>query len=215
VHANPLYGYGYDPSWPSVLSVAHDEADGGRVFVITDRPCVLVGSPTGLPLAVAAAGGLSVLGAVQVSPIKFRVTLNGAAPQGAAWNWGASAGGAGSGNLVDPITNHPVNPASGDCADVPGPYVPPTPAAVLHAQPDGSQCVLEFDRAVVLKYPPVAVDESILFDGAPPTDVNNLSATVLRFSLASSVSPGSTWAIQWQPPYCASILASPTDGVFE
>src|SRR5690349_9006369 len=54
-HANPLYGYGYNPAWPSILSVAHDEANGGRLFVVTDRPCVLSppANSTRLPLAVA------------------------------------------------------------------------------------------------------------------------------------------------------------------
>src|SRR5436190_21941594 len=54
-HANPLYGYGYNPAWPSILSVAHDEADGAALFVITDRPCILLGKQ--LPLVVPITGG--------------------------------------------------------------------------------------------------------------------------------------------------------------
>jgi len=53
--ADPLYGYGYRPDWPSILSVAHDTTDAARVFVITDRPCVLYGP--GLPLTVVGGGG--------------------------------------------------------------------------------------------------------------------------------------------------------------
>jgi len=48
--ANPLYGFDYRPDWPSILSIAHDEADGGKLFVITDRPCILVSAD--LPLSV-------------------------------------------------------------------------------------------------------------------------------------------------------------------
>src|SRR5438045_1961702 len=84
--AVPGYGVGYNPSWPSILSVAHDEADGGRLFVITDRPCVLVppANSIRLPLAVA---GLSVQDAVEMLPIKFRLQMSGAVPRGAPWTW--------------------------------------------------------------------------------------------------------------------------------
>ena len=40
--ADLFYGYDYNPAWPSILSVAHNEFDGGQLFVITDPPCVLV-----------------------------------------------------------------------------------------------------------------------------------------------------------------------------
>ena len=56
--ANPLYGFDYRPDWPSILSIAHDEADRGKLFVITDRPCILVSAD--LPLDVA---GLFIVGA--------------------------------------------------------------------------------------------------------------------------------------------------------
>src|SRR5215213_4408333 len=91
----PGYGVGYNPAWPSILSVAHDEADGGRLFVVTDRPCVLLGSAAGLPIAVA---GLSVLDCVEVLPVKFALAMSGAVPQGSAWTWGPAAGN----DLVDP-----------------------------------------------------------------------------------------------------------------
>ncbi len=78
--ANPLYGYNYNPAWPSILSVAHDEFNGAIVYVITDRPCVLnAGLP---PLAIA---GRTVSSASMVLPVKCRVTFNGAIARGAAW----------------------------------------------------------------------------------------------------------------------------------
>src|SRR3954466_11214969 len=78
----PGYGVGYRPDWPSILSVACDTADGGAVFVGTDRPCVIVPGPPALPLGLA---GLAVVGAAEVLPVKFRVAMAGAVPAGAAW----------------------------------------------------------------------------------------------------------------------------------
>src|SRR5258706_339062 len=82
---NPLYGYGYRPDWPSILSIAHDVSDGGRLFIITDRPCALL-SPS-LPLEVA---GLSILGAattgvvnVDASTLGFNVPF---ASEGSTWS---------------------------------------------------------------------------------------------------------------------------------
>jgi hypothetical protein len=145
---DPAYGVGYRPDWPSILSVAHDTTDGGAVFVVTDRPCVIVPGPLALPLIVA---GLSVAAATEVLPVKFRVAMSAAVPAGSAWTWGA--GGAGPCSLVDPVTNHAPNPASGSCADSPGPYPPPGPlvlvAAELGADPFGEYLVtLTFDRAI-------------------------------------------------------------------
>src|SRR5687768_8541753 len=74
--ADPYYGYGYFPNWPSILSVAHDTAAGERLYVITDRPCVLTGID--LPLVVRGADGeaLAIVAADAVAPVKFRVTLS-------------------------------------------------------------------------------------------------------------------------------------------
>src|SRR5215203_3334149 len=83
--ASPLYGYDYNPSWPSILSVAHDESNGGRLFILTDRPCLLGGSVAQLPLSVA---GLVVLEAEQVNAVRFRLWMNGPVPLGSAWTWG-------------------------------------------------------------------------------------------------------------------------------
>src|SRR4051794_36211517 len=80
---DPFYGHGYNPSWPSILSIAHDTTDGSGLFVVTDRPCVLLSAA--LPLQIE---GLSILTATAtVLPIKFRVSMSGAVPQGAAWQW--------------------------------------------------------------------------------------------------------------------------------
>ena len=153
---DPFYGYGYDPSWPSILSVAHDTTDGGRLFVITDRPVVSVGSAASLPISVAS---LSVVAATQVLPFKFRLTMSGAVPQGSAWAWGSG----GDDDLVDPITNNPLNPSSGNCSDVPGPYTPPVlPAVVLSATIAGPNLAdLTFDQTVTLIGGPFAPDGSI------------------------------------------------------
>jgi hypothetical protein len=114
--ADPLYGFGYRPDWPSILSVAHDTTDGARVFIIMDRPCVLYGPA--LPFTVA--GGGSIVDATTLLPVKFRVAFAGAIPQGASWAWGADAT-----QLIDPVSGHGPNVASGFCADVPGPHTVP------------------------------------------------------------------------------------------
>src|SRR4051794_31772096 len=130
---DPSYGVGYRPDWPSILSVAHDTADGGRLYVVTDRPCVIVPpspGPPALPLVVAGEGGLTVVGAVEILPVKFRIAMSGAVPAGAAWSWttGPCA-------LIDPVSNHAPNAAAGACADTPGPYPPPAPPVPLTPVP--------------------------------------------------------------------------------
>src|SRR5882724_9452058 len=85
--ADPLYGYGYRPDWPSILSVAHETTNSTRVLVITDRPCVLYGPA--LPFAVA--GGEAIVDATTLLPVKFRVAFASAIPEGAGWAWGADA----------------------------------------------------------------------------------------------------------------------------
>ena len=145
-HASPYYGYGYDPSRPSILSIAHDEEDGGSLFVITDRPCAIVGDPLALPLVVPVESPLAIVAVEEVLPVKFRVRLGGAVPQGAAWHWSA-----GPSALVDVATGRSPNPAAGDCADFPGPYVPPPVALTLVSatfDSDFELLFLTFDRAV-------------------------------------------------------------------
>jgi hypothetical protein len=143
----PGYGVGYRPDWPSILSVAHDTADGGRLFVVTDRPCVIVPGPLTLPLSVAGAGGPSVVAATEVLAVMFRVRMSGAVPAGAAWAWGSGASA-----LIDPVSNHAPNPAAGFCADTPGPYPPPAAPTLVAAEfgPDGDAAYvrLAFDRPI-------------------------------------------------------------------
>ena len=208
VHGSPLYGYGYNPSWPSILSVAHDTSNGGRLFVVTDRPVILVGGAVSLPFAVA---GLSVEEGVAVSPVKFRLWMNGPVPAGSAWTWGADA--PPGGELVDPITGNPLNASSGDCADVPGAYTPLPPASMVAAFAEGNTAQLTFDRPVVLTGDPV--DGAILFDGVQPDSVaGSGSPEVLTFVTPNAIGPGSTWAISSQPSYVVTPIANPAGGTF-
>jgi hypothetical protein len=200
---NPLYGYGYNPAWPSILSVAHDEANGGRVFVVTDRPCALVGNPTLLPLSL---NGLSIVEGAMVNPIRFRLWMSGAVPQGAAWQWAAGGNG-----LVDPITGHALNAGGGDCDDVAGPYAPVPPAAVVSAYGSGTTAVLAFDRPVVLTGD--MPDDAVTFNGVAALSATNVDANTLSFGLAVAVSGGDPWAIVRQPAWVATAVAWPAAGV--
>lgn len=197
------YGVGYNPAWPSILSVAHDESDGGRLFIVTDRPCVLVGTGLVLPLSV---GGLAVIDAEAILPIKFRLGMDGAVPQGAAWTWGSDAC-----DLIDPITSHAPNPGTGFCADVPGPYVPPTPANVIATTLEGEGLVVsfEFDRAITLQgSPPFTMDDAIQVNDANPIDAYQPAANGIALVFAAEVSPGSGWNINRTPAWCATPLAT-------
>ena len=101
--ADPYYGYGYRPDWPSILSVAHDTLAGENLYVIMDRPCTLLGID--LPLVVHGAGGeaLAIVAAAMVLPNKFQVTLSDAVPAGATWAW--SGGEEGGAQLVDAVAS--------------------------------------------------------------------------------------------------------------
>lgn len=202
--ADLRYGYGYNPAWPSVLSVAHDETDGGRLFVVTDRPCVLVSAA--LPLEVA---GLSIINATTILPVKFLLSMSDAVPQGAAWQWLA-----GSTQLYDPITGFGLNAASGQCADVPGPYTPPPPpitANVVAQSASGATCTLTFDQPIVLSG--AGIDDAIVFDGAPATGVVNIDASTLGFDVPFA-GEGSTWNIVRQPAWITTPLTVPQSGAF-
>jgi hypothetical protein len=199
---NPLYGFGYRPDWPSILSVAHDEANGGRVFIITDRPCVLVSPPAGLPLTLA---GLDVLWAQEMLSVKFRLWMNGAVPAGSAWTWGA--GGAG---IVDPITGNQLNAAGGNCADLPGPYTPLPGVVVVAVAASGDTATLTFDRPVVLTGDPP--DDAITFGGQTASAVINVDGTTLSFTLPSLITPGDAWIISRQPAWIATDVGVPQSG---
>jgi hypothetical protein len=209
----------YDPTRPAILSVAHDEADGGAIFVITDRPCYLSGSAYQLPLTIHAAGGgrLAVLSALATAvPVKYRLVLSGPVPRGAAWAWGPPAA-PGAANLFAAGTVDPLNAASGDCADVPGPYAPPPPANVVSTNYGTSGSVnwatLTFDRPVILNGQPP--DDAILFAGFyAATAASQSTAETIYFEVPSSLSFGSSWAITRQPAWVDSPLAWPAAGTF-
>jgi hypothetical protein len=219
--ANAPYALAYaphNPTWPSILSVAHDEADGGALFVITDRPCLLTGAADGLPLTVHGAGGVPrvVLGVTQVLPVKFRLALTGAVPRGQAWSWGPPV--AGGANLYDPVTNNRLNAAAGDCADVPGPYTPPPPAVVVASAygvgGTGGWATLTFDRPVTLA-PGAVPDDAITFSaGYVASSVSQQDATTLYFELATAVYTGAPWSVNRQPDWVSSPVAWPQSGNF-
>lgn len=203
--ANPLYGYNYRPDWPSILSIAHDEENGARLFLITDRPCALwFSSPPDLPLQVA---GLRIYEAVQILPVKFRLWMDYAVPQGAAWHWLG-----GSSTIHDTALNG-LNAAQGVCADIAGPYIPYPGALVVSAQAMGNSAILEFDRPVPLVESPV-VDDAIVFDGTQPTYVNQLSPYALEFGTNTYVQSGSTWTVARQPDWIRAPVENPASGVF-
>jgi hypothetical protein len=202
VPANPLYGYDYNPAWPSILSVAHDEGNGGRVYLITDRPCVLVSPPDGLPLSLA---GLEIVEAVEVASVKFRLWMSGPVPAGAAWAW--DAGGFG---IVDPVTNHVLNASHGYCADTPGPFAPLPPAAVVSASAAGTTAVLVFDRPVTITGD--TPDDAITFNGMTPASVSNVDPHTLSFALPGFVMAGDPWVIARQPDWLTTAVVWPASG---
>jgi hypothetical protein len=204
---DPGYGVGYRPDWPSILSVAHDVDDGGALFVVTDRPCAIVPGPLALPLS---AAGLGALAATQVRPVKFRLTLNGAVPAGAAWSFGAGAS-----SLIDPVSNHAPNPASGTCADVPGPYPPPGAARVVAVSvgADGQTVTMVLDRPLAMAGPPpYEMDGSVEIAGMSPAGVTLDAPQVLAFDMGSPVEGGLPWEIHSQPPWLATPIAAPQGG---
>lgn len=205
---DPFYGFGYDPNWPSILSVAHDETDGSGLFVITDRPCGL--SNIGLPLQIA---GLAILDATEILPVKFRVQMNGAVTRGATWHWAGN-----NSAIYDLKTGSGPNAGFGTCADIPGPYTPPVPVNVSVAAVSGGNAALTFDAPVVLNpptpLPPPAVDDAITFDGQTANFVTQTDPFTLLFNLAVPVSSGSVWNLSRQPTWIATVLTVPQSGVF-
>jgi hypothetical protein len=203
---DPFYGFGYDPNWPSILSVAHDVDDGGKLFVITDRPCVLL-SPQ-LPLEVD--GGFGILDAVAVLPVKFHLTMSGAVAPGATWRWVSGQ----PCQLTGAVSHHVPNGGMGTIADVPGPYTPPPPAGVIDAVAAGMDCIITFDQPIALTVPLGAFDDGMLFDGYPAIGVQYAASNALQIYLNNSVGPGSTWQVNHQPSWISSILAAPQSGTF-
>jgi len=205
---DPYYGYDYSPAWPSVLSIAHDENEGGTVLIYVDRPCVISGSYSDLPLTVedGAGGDLVPLALAAISGTAFSVRLSGAAPLRALWRWGAGGG------LIDPVSGHGMNVAHGTCADFPGPYTPP--ATVIATSANGTTtCDLIFNQAVTLA-PGTVPDDAITLDGVAPVAVSQPDPYILRFEAASTIGSGSLWAIVRQPTWVESWLANPADGTF-
>lgn len=204
---NVLYGYAYNPNWPSILSIAHDETDGGALFVITDRPCTLGGIATVLPLSLPDAPGLVIVQASGILPVKFRLSLSGAVPRGTPWTWGDGAC-----DLSGIVSGHIPNAGAGSCADIPGPYTPLPPAGVVQASAYGSYCTLAFDQPIALNGDPV--DGAILFDGQPATGVTQPDPHSLQFATSTYVTSGSTWSVVSQPAWIVGALTWPADGVF-
>jgi hypothetical protein len=205
--SNPFYGYGYNPNWPSILSVAHDESDGGKLFVITDRPCVLL-SPQ-LPLLVD--GGFGIIDAVALLPNKFHLTMSGAPALGATWRWDSSL----PCQLTDAITHHVPNSGMGTIADFPGAYTPPPPANVVNVVAAGGDCNMYFDQPVILTAPLPPTDDAMLFDGVAPTSVQYAGGNGLQLYFPITVNPGSTWQITRQPAWVSTVLTVPASGVME
>lgn len=214
---NPFYGYGYNPNWPSILSVAHDESDGGRLFMIMDRPCVLYDAV--LPLEVVSSS-LVVIAAEMVLPVKCRLTLNGAVTAGAMWRWPGN-----NSHIYDPKTGIGPNAGMGTIADFPGPYTPPPPATVVSAAPAGNACTLTFDQPIFLVGGPggggpITPDDAMVFDdGSGPvtaTSVQNAPGDLytLQFVVPVYLSTGSTWAITRQPSWVMTALSNPAGGTF-
>jgi len=199
---DPFYGHGYNPLWPSILSVAHDEENGGRVFIISDRPCALIDPPTGLPLSLA---GLDVLEALEILPVKFRLWMSGPVPAGSLWTWGADGAG-----IVDPITNQPLNAAGGSCADMPGPYAPIPPAAVVSAYSGGTTAVLIFDRPVAATGS--TPDDAITFNGMTAVFASKVDANTVSFGTPGPIAPGDPWVINRQPEWLSDPVLWPSSG---
>jgi len=213
-HADPFYGYGYNPNWPSILSVAHDEEDGGKLFMIMDRPCVLYDAF--LPLEIVGSS-LVVVGAVMVLPVKCHLMMNGAVTLGAMWRWPGN-----NSHIYDPKTGIGPNSAMGTIADFPGPYAPPAAANVVSAVAGGNVCTLTFDQPMVLVGGPgpIVPDDAIVFDdGSGPvaaTSVQNAPGDwyTLQFAVPDYLGSGATWAITRQPVWMTTAVAWPAGGTF-
>ena len=209
--ADQLYGYGYNPSRPSILSVAHDEDDGSALFVVLDRPCELSsGWPPVVPLVVEAGGyALDIVTVEMVLPVKLRVVLWEGVPLRAAWRWMG-----GECSVADPLTGEYPNAAAGACADFPGPYTPP-PANVVSVvgPPLGSDVAMLFDRAVNL-IPGVPTGSGMQFGGQSPVAVWPIDARTLGIRIAVPIEPNVTqWSIDNQPDWIETALTWPTWGV--
>ncbi len=210
----------WDPTRPSILAVAHDESDGGALLVMTDRPVILAGvGATALPLTVKLAGGgpCAVVSATQILPVKWKLSLTGPPATNGPWFWAADATSTPAANFVDPITNHPLNAAAGDCADTPGPFTPTTAnvtGASFGDNGGGTSWVeMTFDAPVLLSGPSVTPDDAVTFAGLyAATSVAQSSLYALRFVVPVSVSSGSAWAIQRQPSWVVTGVASPQAG---
>lgn len=214
--ANALYGHGYQPQSPSILSVAHDAQNGGRVFLITDRPCTLMTYwPPEMPLDLSA--GISplpvVLNVAAISVVKFVIAYDRPIPQGCPWAWPA-----GRPHLFDSRTGNQLNAASATMDDVPGAYAPPAGALVTSASGSENSAVLIFNVPVWLVADefgnPPTPDDAILFDGQAATAVVQIDPYTLQFTTASSIAPGSTWQIVRQPAWVVFPLENPTSGAF-
>ena len=208
---NPFYGYHYNPAWPSILSVAHDEDDGAVLYVVLDRPCELSsGWPPVVPLVVEVGGyALEIVSVEMVLPVKLRVVLREAVPLRAAWRWmgGECA-------VSDPITGAYPNAGAGDCADFPGPYTPPPANVVSVTGPAlGSEVAMLFDRAVNI-IPGVPVASGMQFGGQSPVAVWPIDARTLGIRIAVPIEPNVTqWSIDNQPDWIETALTWPTWGV--
>ena len=203
--AAALYGYGYNPCRPSILSVAHDEANGGALFLITDRPCRLEGTGLNLPLWLGEAPAPIVQAAAALD-VKFALVLSAPVPAGAPWRWEA-----GPSDLVDAAGALAPNPARGTCDDFPGPFVPPALAQVINASGSGFSAALTFDRPVVRQG--YDLDDAIRFNGMAPAAVDQFTPETLVFQLAGYLSAGDPWEISRQPIYLATPLALPQGGL--
>jgi hypothetical protein len=218
-----LSPFPWDPTRPSILAVAHDESDGGALLICTDRPVVLSGSAQSLPLTVrAAAGGggpVAIVSATQVLPVKWKLSLTGPPTTHGPWFWAADATSTPLANFVDPVTNHPLNAAAGDCADTPGPFAPTMANVVNTAFGDAgagtSWAELTFDAPVLLQSPTLAPDDAIIFNGFyAATSVSQGNLYALRFDVPYSLSSGSSWFVQRQPSWVVTGVAAPQSGTF-
>jgi hypothetical protein len=136
--------------------------------------------------------------------------MTAAVPAGSAWTWAA-----GTSALVDPVTGHAPNPATGFCADVPGPVPPAGLATVVAASvsADGLTCTMVFDRPLTLVgSPPYEMDGSVELGGLAPADVAQPNAKTLAFAMGSAVDAGLPWEIHVQPPWLATPIATPQAG---
>jgi hypothetical protein len=220
-----LSPFPWSPARPSILSIAHDEADGGALYVIMDRPVILLGSgANGLPLLVRTADGgpVEIVSAAQALPYKWRLTLTGAPGPRGAWQWpdgGGEFAPTPAANFVDPITNHPLNAAAGDCADVPGPFTPTIANVVSTSFGDSgsgtSWVEMTFDAPVLLRSPTLTPDVAVIFNGFyAGSSVTQSNLYALRFDVPYALSSGSSWFVQRQPGWVVTGVAAPQSGTF-